>query len=194
MDIKQVTVDVLNHGNYKFLVEEFTKETIENRFKTIYNFINSFIENNHLQEDVIISVDLLNNMIIDYFSDIYRIKEFQDIERTNFAKIYSYTAYWLLRRKVIQLKKEVYEDKLSFVNEEMVTTYICSYLFETNVFILDSQQEQFAEFQKNLLYSLIYRTYSPQSIESMIYAFKAGMSYQYSIDFAESVKDEGTES
>lgn len=188
MDIKQVTADILEHGDYKFLLTAFAKETIENRFKTIFNFIETFIEAKNLQEDVFISVDLLNNAIIDYFSDIYRIKEFQNIERTNLAKIYSYTAYWLLRRKVIQLKKEVSDDKLSFINEEMVASYIFSYLFETNVFILDSQQNDFAEFQKNFLYSLIYRTYSPQSIESLIYAFKAGMSYQYSIDFAEVIK------
>lgn len=190
MDIKQVTADMLEHGNYKFLFNEFEKETIEHRFETIYNFIDSYIEANNLQDEVFISVDLLNNMIIDYFSDIYRIKEFQNIERTNFAKIYSYTAYWLLRRKVIQLKKENTNDKLSFVNEEMVASYVFSYLFETNVFILDSQQNDFAEFQKNFLYSLIYRTYSPQSIESVIYAFKAGRSYQYSVDFAESIKGE----
>lgn len=188
MDIKQVIAENLNHDNYKFLIKEFTSETIEKRFEAIYNFINTYIESNNLQDQVFISIDLLNNMVLDYFSDIYRIKEFQDIELTNLAKIYSYTSYWLLRRKVIQQKKEDTNDKLSFVNEEMVATYIFSFLFETNVFIVDSQQEKFTEFQKNLLYSFIYRNYSPQSIESLIYAFQAGMAYQYSIDFAESVK------
>lgn len=187
MDIKKVFAKNLNHDNYKFLVDEFSSETIENRFEAIYNFLNLYIESNNLKDQVFISIDLLNNMVLDYFSDIHRIKEFQDIELTNLAKIYSYTAYWLLRRKVIQLKHEDTNDKLSFVNEEMVATYIFSFLFETNVFIVESQKEYFEEFQKNILYSFIYRPFTPQSIESIIYAFQAGRAYQYSIDFVESV-------
>ena len=188
MNIKQILAEDLNHGNYAFLIKEFTAETIERRFEAIYDFISAYIESNNLQDEVTISLDLLNNVVIDYFSDIYRIKEFQDIELTNLPKIYAYTSYWLLRRKVIQLKIEDSNDRLSFVNEEMVATYIFSFLTETNVFIVDSQQDKFTEFQKNLLYTFIYRTYSPQTIESLIYAFQAGMAYQYSIDFAESAK------
>lgn len=188
MNINQILAENLNHGNYAFLIKEFTAETIERRFKAIYDFISAYIESNDLQDKVTISLDLLNNVVLDYFSDIYRIKEFQDIELTNLPKIYAYTSYWLLRRKVIQLKIEDSNDRLSFVNEEMVATYIFSFLTETNVFIVDSQQDKFTEFQKNLLYTFIYRTYSPQTIESLIYAFQAGMAYQYSIDFAESAK------
>lgn len=188
MNNKQITAIDLNHDNYKFLLEEFSEETIEKRFETIYNFINAYIESNNLQDKVFVSINLLNNMIVDYFSDIYRLKGFQDIELTNLEKIYSYTAYWLLRRKVIQLKHTETDDELSFVNEEMVVTYLFSFLFDTSNFIVDSQKEIFAEFQKNFLYSFIYRNYSPQTIESLIYAFKAGRAYQYSIDFAESVK------
>jgi len=190
MDIKRVLAEELNHDNYKFLIQKFTKETIEKRFEFIYNFLNIFIESNNLQDEVSISLDLLNSVVIDYFSDIHRIKEFQDIKLTNQAKIYAYTAYWLLRRKVLQLKCEDTNDKLTFINEEMVATYILSYLLETDVFIVDSQKEDFSEFQKNLLYSFIYRNYSPQSIESLIYAFKAGMAYQYSIDFKGSIKND----
>lgn len=187
MNINTVIAEDLNHGDYKFLIEKFSKPVIENRYKTIYDFISTYIESNELQEKVLISLDLLNNAVIDYFTDIYRLKEFQDIDLTNMAKIYSYTAYWLLRRKVIQIKAENATEDLSFVNEEMVATYIFSFLFDTNVYIVDSKENDFKEFQKNLLYSFIYRNYSPQSIESLIYSFKAGMAYQYSIDFKESI-------
>lgn len=190
MDINNINIDsnILNHGNYKFLIKKFGKETIEQRFESIYKFICEFIESKDIIDDVIISVDLVNNVVLDYFTDIYRLKDFQDIELVNYAKIYAYTAYWLLRRKPIQIKPENSDDKLSFINEEMVVTYLFSYLFGSDVYIVQSKLETFTEFQKNLLYSFIYRNYSPQFIETMIYSIEAGKAYQYSIDYKSSIE------
>lgn len=176
----------LNHGDYTFLYKIFDKKIIESRFETIYSFLEDFINNRNIADKVIISRDLVYNAVLDYFTDISRIKKFQDIEKVNSAKIYAYSSYWLLRRKPIQIKEEYTSDELSFINEEMVTTYIFGYLFDVNTFIVKSEQDNFDEFEKNVLYSFIYRNYTPQTIESLIYAFQAGKAYQYSVDYSDS--------
>ena len=45
--------------------------------------------------------------ILDYFTDIARLKDYQDIERANVDKIYGYELFWFLRRHPIQLLEGV---------------------------------------------------------------------------------------
>lgn len=175
----------LIHGNYQFLIEYFGEDVLESRYNTIFSYLEDYIQVKELEDEVSISKPLLNNLVVDYFVDIYRLKDFQDIQKVNDAKIYAYTAYWLLRRKPLQLVKADLKNEFAFINEEMVVAYLYSFLYSepNNVAIISLKEKEFKEFENNLLYTFMYRDYSPKMIESLIYAFQAGRAYQYSVDF-----------
>ena len=106
------------NSSYEELIVEFGEEKIEKRYKAIYEYLRSFIERNKYQEYVLISTDVLNQAVVDYFADILRLKQFHGIERINFLKIHAYSAYWILRRKPLQIIKDN-ATNLSIVNNEI---------------------------------------------------------------------------
>ena len=178
-------IENLVHGDYQFLIDYYGEEFLQKRYDTIKKYLEEYISINGLGNKVIISEPLLCNLVIDYFVDIFRLKNFQGIELVNDQKIYAYTAYWMLRRKPLQLIEPDSANDLGFVNEEMVVSYLYSYLYlePKGVSIVSSKTDDFNEFENNLLYTFMYRDYSPKMIESLIYAFNAGRAYQYSVDF-----------
>ncbi len=169
--------------SYDFIVEHFTQERIEKRFAWLYDMMQDYIEMEELQDDVYVSEDLLNHVIIDYFVDIYRLKEFQEIEKVNDSKIYAYTIFWLLRHKPIQIKEENAEETV-FINEQFASEMLKGYLFRQpeNVAVSNLKKEAVDNFTATLLYYFKYRDYSAKSIEMIILAFEAGRGYQYSAD------------
>ena len=178
-------IENLVHGDYQFLIDYYGEDFLQKRYDTIKKYLEDYINIKGLVNKVIISEPLLCNLVVDYFVDIFRLKDFQDIELVNDQKIYAYTAYWMLRRKPLQLIEPDSVNDLGFVNEEMVASYLYSYLYlePKGVSIVSSKTDDFNEFENNLLYTFMYRDYSPKMIESLIYAFKAGRAYQYSVDF-----------
>ena len=62
--------------------------------------------------------------------------------------------------------------------------FLQSLLFQdpSDVAILSSKEEDYKSFIENMLYVLKYRQYTAQNIESMLLAFIAGRSYQFSAD------------
>lgn len=186
-NINNVNIMSLFSGEkYTYLVEEFTEEKIEERFKTIYEYLLAFIEQNGLTDKVYVCVELLEHMLVDYFVDIYRLKKFHHIKKINDNKIHAYTAYWLVKDNVLQLvQKAEIEQKLTAVNEWMVVSYIMSYLFGkdgTEVVINDKKHASLEDFKNNLLYSLRYRQYTPNTLETILIAFSAGQCWQHSLD------------
>lgn len=177
-------LDFEESGTYKYLVKKFTAEKIKSRCEWIYNLMNDFIEAMNYENMVSVSEDVLRHVIVDYFVDIDRLKEFQEIEKVHLSKIYSYLAYWILRHKPMQILKERDVEELVFVNERFVAYMIRSYLFNNpaNVPILDNQKEDVDNFIDTMLYYFQYRDYSAKNIEIMLLAFQAGRGYQYSVD------------
>lgn len=175
--------DIEVSETYQYLVEEFGKDVIAGRFNWLYALIEEFLESRNMKESAFISDDILNHVVIDYYVDIYRLKDFQNIEWTNTAKIYSYTTYWLLRHKPIQLKSLGMEENV-FINELFVTELLRSFLFDSpaNVVIVPEKEEDIKEFLDTLLYFFKYRDFSAKGIEMIILAFCAGRGYQYSYD------------
>lgn len=171
-------------GNYKYLIEKFGREKIKMRYSWLYEVMEEYIQSENISDAVIISSDILNHVIVDYFVDVDRLKDFQEIEKTHDSKIYAYLSFWILRHKPLQLIKSEQADKLSFVNEVFVCKLLQSYLFSNpaNVPIRNDKQDEVDNFVATLLYYFKYRDYSAKSIEIMILAFGAGRGYQYSVD------------
>lgn len=170
---------------YQYLLEKLGKEIIVSRYGWVYDLMRDFIEAEQLMDDVMISSDILNHVVVDYFVDIDRLKEFQNIEKVHDSKIYAYLSFWILRHKPIQIVKEGDADRLSFINEAFVCCLLRSYLFSEpeNIPIMNNKKEVVDNFVETLLYYLKYRDYSAKNIEMILLAFAAGRGYQYSVDY-----------
>lgn len=170
--------------NYQYLVNQFGEQKILSHYEWIYQIMENYLDARECQDKVIISTDILSHVIVDYFVDIDRLKEFQEIEKVHSSKIYAYMSYWLLRHKPMQLTEVENIGELAFINEEFVCHLMRSYLFAEpdNVPILDNQTERVDTFVETMLYYFQYREYSAKNIEIMILAFLAGRGYQYSVD------------
>lgn len=172
--------------NYTYLLDEFGEEKISKRYETIYCYLDDYRKRHHLEEDTVISLGLLNQMILDYFVDIYRLKDFHDINRVNATKIHAYSAYWLLKRRPIQIvNPDKTNPELVFVNERFVCGYLLRFLSESewDIAILEERKQGYTDFIDNLMYFCQYRIHTPQMIETMLMGFQAGRALQFSSDY-----------
>ena len=171
--------------DYSELVDSFGPEKIEARYIALYDYLEAFIKRSKYEDKVSIANSVLNQTVVDYFTDIYRLKEFHKIDHINYIKIHAYTAYWLLRRKPLQIMKDDEEDiELAFVNENFVASYLLQFLtgkYE-KVIILEADRQDYIEFVENMKYFFRYRTITPQMIETMLESYMAGMAFCKAID------------
>jgi hypothetical protein len=176
--------------DYNYLISVLPDGEIKIKSRTDFykEEIISFLEKNKLNDFVFLSEDLLFHAIIDYFADIVRLKNFHDIDFVNDPKIYSYSLYWFLRRKPLQIKSSLVSeditDEISSVNERFAFSVLMQYLAEEEIDapILESKKQQYFDFANTLLYYLKYRDYSPKTFEMIILAYRAGRVFQYSVD------------
>ena len=168
--------------SYEYILDKFGEEKLLSRYTWLYDLMENFLRIKNYEDNVIISSDILNHVVIDYFVDIDRLKLFQNIEKTHESKIYAYSAYWLLRHKPMQVVVADQGEKYAFVNEEFVSDLIRSYLFSDpdNIPVLNNKKDVVDNFVGTLLYYFKYREYSAKNIEIMLLAFEAGRGYQYS--------------
>lgn len=170
--------------DYSDILADFGKEKIEKRYETLYEYLDAFIKRHKYEGKVVIAESVLNQAVVDYFADVHRLKYFHHIEAINYLKIHAYTAYWILRRKPLQIVVDDPEDiERAFVNEKFVASYLLQYLRgdNTSVIILEGERLPYFEFVKNLEYFLRYRTVTPQMLETMLEAYQAGEAFQKSV-------------
>jgi hypothetical protein len=149
-------------------------DRIANRYIQLLKMFHVFIEKQDLGDSVIINGKLLKRMVIDYFIDIVRIKEFHNINNINNEKIYAYTAYWLLRKKPLQAIKAF--NGCEYINELFITLFLVSSSCITRNIDNDKKNRNPAleDFQSLLFYNLKYRPVTQQSLELMIGALFCG--------------------
>ena len=172
--------------DYDDILKSFGTEKIENRYDTIEQYLRAYIDSCQIEQKVRISECLLGQAIIDYFADIYRLKEFHKIAKVNYIKIHAYTGYWLLKRKPIQIIAEEQNGEdlgLTFVNEDFVASYLVHFLNENLVVkIKEKNRDDYLEFYENLKYTFRYRLVTAQFIETMLEAYTAGRRFENSIE------------
>lgn len=169
--------------DYTYLFKDFGEDRIADRCNWLMDIMNTFLSHNDLSESAFVSETILNHVVIDYFADIKRLKDFQQIETTNHIKIFAYTTYWILRHKPIQIISEV-EEKNVFINENFCSDLIRMFLFDNpdSVSILKQDENAINDFIDTMLYYFTYRDVSAQCIELMLISFNAGRGYQNSVD------------
>ncbi|MCH5338051.1 MAG: hypothetical protein J1E03_04655 [Acetatifactor sp.] len=179
-----------NKSNYDYeeIIEHFGKDKIISRYGAIESLMESFIQKCNYQDKVKIADSVLNQAIIDYFMDIHRLKNFHHIDKINYVKIHAYSAYWILRRKPIQIIQDDDEDtELAFVNENFVATYLMQFLRGEYKGVLIRKEDRltYNDFTDNLHYVLRYRTITAQTLETILESYFAGQVFERSIGISD---------
>lgn len=164
------------YTNYDELMETVGEDTIRRRIEQIALEMKKFLENWNLEDLVYINEMLLTHAIMDYFSDIQRLKDYQKIEHINEVKIKAYETFWLLKRKPLQLKKELETDKWLYVNEKFLLSRLTSFMLQDNINIpmVHERKKAFTNYLDTLYYYLKFRKTDAQALELMLLAFQAG--------------------
>ena len=161
------------------ILNEFVNKSqkFEERFVSLLTDMNAYIKVAGFENKVVVNELVLGYALVDYFEDVRRLKVFHNVAHINSIKIIAYTAYWLLRRKPIQVIG--HEKELIDVNERFVLAYILDSLSSDekgNILMRDNVGIN--SFKETLLYFLKYRYTSATSLELMIMAFFSGQIYQ----------------
>lgn len=120
-----------NRSNYDYeeIIKNFGREKLIKRYNTLRQYMEQYIQRAEYSGKVQIADSVLNQAVIDYFADIDRLKNFHKIDKINYTKIHAYTAYWLLRRKPLQIVEDDDENmELPFVNENFVASYLLQFM------------------------------------------------------------------
>lgn len=167
----------MNNINGKSFSYLSNKYDIVGRYKALLDRIQSVIKGMELQDEVHVNEDLLGEVVIDYFEDIDRLKEFEGIDRTKTSKICAYETYWLVKRKPVQAIKSSNEknNRIMYVNEIICTMMTVVKMHEDVGARIAEGDECLAEFVNLLCYNLKYRHFTQQSLELMIEAFYVGV-------------------
>ena len=162
--------------NYDKLVAVVGQTVIESRIEQISQEMLMFLETNNLNNVAYINHMALSHAIMDYFSDIQRLKDYQDIEHVNEIKIKAYETFWLLKRKPIQLIQQIEDDRMLYVNEKFLLSRLTSFMLgdKINIPLVEEKESAFKNFLNTLYYYLKFRQCDAQSMELMLLAFKAG--------------------
>ena len=165
-----------SYEDYSNIINDFGSEVIQSRIDQIHEEMSIFLSTYGFEGDVRIDIAALTHAVMDYFSDIQRLKEYQKIEHANQAKIKAYETFWLLKRHPLSVIKDTGDDKYTFINEKFLLMRISSFLMDDKINkpIIDEQRKVFDNYLGVLLYNLKYRDCSAQAIELMILSFEAG--------------------
>ncbi len=170
-----------NGKDYVYLVEKYENE-IKSRYDHLEKRANQFIQNSGYAGRVIINHSMLNIMIIDYFADIDRLKDFHSIGRANKNKITAYTIYWWMRRKPLQVvvdpsnsvETAAVNEKLVYVNEEFATSLIIKDILQIDKKTI-KKSEIITKYVQHAFYYLKYRLLDPQGIEWLLATADVGI-------------------
>lgn len=154
---------------YEYLLKKYPIDVICRRYKFWYDKMLVFIRSAGLEQKIAIDRRKLGYAVLSYYADIYRMKEFHELKKTNLPKVYGYGAYWILRMSPLQIVSPV-PDNLLWINEKFVVTVLVSNMLKDigenkcnfNVY------PTVKELAELLCYNFKYRTYNAQTLELTI--------------------------
>ncbi len=153
-------------------------DKFEKRFDVLFQEMNQFIKESQCENNAYVNEMILGYALLDYFEDVERLKSFHKVEHINSIRIVSYTAFWLLKRKPIQVSPNFNDKNLVYINERFVLSYILSFLSQEGKDIDEQDKKGVESFTQSLLYFLKYRLTNVNSLEMIIMSFFGGQIYQ----------------
>ena len=167
------------YEDYSDIVSEFGKYRIQERFQDLCVAYNKFIEDRKINSAVRLNAFTLMHAVLDYFTDISRLKKFHKIKRTNSFKIIAYEVSWLIRRKPLQILEDDKEE-LVYINEKFILSYVMSYFTQLVGFdfydkLEGPNKKAIDGYIDSFYYYLKYRNCSSQAMEFALLSFGAGV-------------------
>ena len=86
------------YTQYEDIVSEFTEQVIKNQYASLYRECTAFLESLGVSDHTRIDKAILTHTVMDYFTDISRMKEFHHVKHISERKALAYETYWILRR------------------------------------------------------------------------------------------------
>lgn len=162
--------------DYDDLIQAVGQDVLERRIGQLNQEMLEFLKSNELDGIAYVNQMALVHALMDYFSDIQRLKDYQKIKHINEIKIKAYETYWLLLRKPIQLVKQIDDDSLLYINEKFLLSRLTSFMLQDdiNVPLVDERRTAFKNYLDTVYYYLKFRRCDAQALELMLLAFKAG--------------------
>lgn len=169
-------------GNEKVLGYDtlIDQAELKERFEWLRNVADDFVDQAGYSKSVICNDRILFHVLLDYFSDIRRLKEFHGIELVRTDKIFAYTIKWILKRKPLQFRDESIDELDIFVNERFALFLMINecILKNTNKVLEEEGLLKFDEYIDYVLYYFKYRECNAQVLELMIESFKMGIEFK----------------
>lgn len=160
---------------YSEMIGRVGEEKFISRFEDLLKTAQEFIKSAGYNNTVYCNERILMQVLLDYYSDIERLKDFHDIEKTRTEKIFAYTISWIIRRKPLQFKENTSQEKDIFVNERFAAYLLLNECLCCGNERIDPQySKNLEEYIDLLFYYFKYRQCNPQVIELMISSFKMG--------------------
>mgnify|MGYP001135166505 CR=1 FL=1 len=161
---------------YRELIDEVGVDKFRERFEELQKTAMEFIEMAGFSETAYCNERILMQVILDYFMDVMRLKEFHSIERIRTEKLFAYTISWIVRRKPIQFRDYSEEERDIFINERFAAYLLINecLMCGTKHFVQEAYAEKLVEYTEMLLYYFKYRQCDPKTLELLIESFKMG--------------------
>lgn len=170
-------------SNYNEIVAHFSEETIADRYRFLHQEMQKYIQERKLEPYLYVNETILHHVIMDYFTDIFRLKKFHNIDHTNKSKILAYEIHWILHRKPLQIKgsksdknSDPANKNLPFANEGFAVTLLANeFLLPKGQTPMSEEKEKaFWELLDHLYYHFKYRYTDKQNLEAILCAFEVG--------------------
>jgi len=132
-----------------------------------------------VNSSIFVCEETLFSVVLDYCSDILRLKNNHEIDNPIGVKRLSYESYWMMRRKPLRLKPGVVDHDAVFINERFVMSRVMRYLAgknDQNIRAITNNNMNFL--YETLFYFLKYRKYDAHAIEMILLSFCAGIRYK----------------
>lgn len=170
-----------NEYNYsKYIDTPEKRRKFEARLKELLKTANEFIKEAGYSENVECNERIMLNVILDYYADIDRLKQFHNVDLVRPTKMIAYTVAWIVKRKPLQFVKYSDEERDIFVNERFAAYLMINECMtaDNKKYIDKKNYAQLREYSDLLLYYFKYRECNPQVIELAIESFKLGMLFE----------------
>ncbi len=166
--------------DYSELIKKVGKDNFDNRLMELRKTIDEFLSQAEYPDWVECNNRVLTHALLDYYTDIVRLRDFHSIENVKTDKVVAYLIFWILRRKPIQLTQDSEDERDIFVNERFACTMLLGECLLENmedVKLTEDLAKKLGKYIDLLLYYFKYRQYNPQVIELLIESFKMGNSF-----------------
>lgn len=175
-ELERIRVEYTSYGS---LIDKVGLNKIEERYNKIEGIFQSFLKNAELESIFYLNKRILLIAILDFFSDILRLREYHSIKEINEIKMKAYETSWILRRKPIQVRPESLAGlpENDYINEQAVFDYLTSYLLDGQKIESAEIYEEMTGFFDTLYYYLRFRDCEPRALEMALHAFQVGVCF-----------------